>query len=105
MTGCAVSHIPATEMLRLSNERMEEGIVWLREIAFGSDHGVYARLSRREDNDEQSWESTGWVRQPDWQSMARVRMVAQMKIRSGWKAIWNPHYAPGLQEFTVRGQI
>ncbi len=41
-------------MLRMSIEVMDGGLVYLREIAFGSDHGVYARVSRREDDDSQN---------------------------------------------------
>jgi hypothetical protein len=84
---------------------MEEGIIWFREIVFGSDHGVYVRLSHRLDDDEENWETTGWVRKPDWKSIDRVRMVAQVKAVAGWQAVWNPAYAPGLQQFVVRGEL
>lgn len=89
----------ATEVLHLSNEYMQDGLIYLREIVFGSDHKTFIRLSRRQDDTECPWETQGWREKGTWTTLAQLTKVVEENKKSGWVAEWHPFYAPTAKQF------
>lgn len=87
------------EVLRLSIEAMEGGLICCRELAFFETHEVFGRVSRREDDTECPFETTGWQEKGKWKDLGQLELRAARCEKEGWTVIWNPIYSPGMQEF------
>lgn len=80
------------EILRLSINKMADGVVFCREIAFMSDHSAYWRVTNLDTH-----ESPGWQQVPDWHDLGQIRALAANMVAKGWEAIWNPNYSLGSE--------
>jgi hypothetical protein len=92
------------EVLLLSYERLLHGVLFLREVVYGSDHRVYARVSWLTDPEE-GFRSHGWrqVAGPAgepacWREREALEELARKMAAKGWEATWHPKAAPGLRE-------
>jgi hypothetical protein len=75
---------------------MAEGTVFCREFAFCSDHQVFWRVTNMDTH-----ESPGWEKLPtSWYDLRQIQRLAARMAAKGWEALWNPKYAPGVEEFS-----
>lgn len=71
------------EILRLVYESGEE----CRELAFGSDNLVYAKIVL-------NGETTGWKFIGRWENFNRLEQIAFEKYNEGWIVAWNGKFKP-----------
>jgi hypothetical protein len=90
------------EVLLLSFETLVNGVLFLREVVYGSDHRVFTRVSWAGDPDEgiytQGWRQVvGPEGQPAaWSSLDVLQMVARRMAAKGWEVKWSPAHDPAL---------
>jgi hypothetical protein len=95
------------EILHLSKEVMQEGVLYLREFAYSSDNLVFTRVSQLiEQHEEDGWHSKGWQRinGPDgnplcWKSEGALKILADTAKRKGWKVEKHPAYFSDMSEY------
>lgn len=75
------------EMVRLSINKMVDGVVYCREFAFMADHQVFWRVTNLD-----TMESSGWSALPNWRDPAQIKLLVQQMEAKGWTAVWNPKY-------------
>ena len=93
------------EILHLSRKVMQEGIIYLVEFAFTSDHQLFKRVCRREDHGEvnEGWATTGWQKLPSgWTDLGKLQRAVAAQTAKGWEATWHPAYLHEAQEFVKR---
>ena len=95
------------EILHLSKEVMQQGVLYLREFAYSSDNYVFTKVSRMLENEEEcGWESRGWERinGPDgnplcWKSEEALKILADTAKRKGWEVEKHPAYFSDMSEY------
>jgi hypothetical protein len=91
------------EILLLTYERLLEGVLFLREVVFASDHQVYSRVSWMVEAEE-GFQSHGWRQVVNsqggaatWSTEEVLQSVARRAAAKGWQVQWHPRQSPSQQ--------
>lgn len=76
------------EIVRLSINKMADGVVFCREFAFFDNHRVFTRVTNLDTHES----PVGWQACVDWADLEQVNILVQRMVAKGWEAVWNPNY-------------
>ena len=90
------------EMLHLSIETMQGGILYRKEFSYGEDLMVYVRTSAMTpETEEDGWKTKGWFRLSGQDgrpvmihNAESLEQLAATALKKGWSVEWNPALRP-----------
>lgn len=81
------------EILRMSKEVMEGGMLWLVQFAFLSDGTCFKNTIMNFCTESEK--ETGWKFVPKyWADISELYHMAPIQEEKGWDVMWHPEYKP-----------